>query len=462
MTVAADSVEEDGRSGWLPTPNVVRAVSVALVTMSVGVLGRRADLVILVLPLAVVAAWSMATRPRHAPSVRTTLGPTALPEGSALTFTAFVSVPAGAPDVAIVLASDPFFDPVDGTWTLCADAGPDAGSVTLAAPIAARRWGRYRTGAAVPAVTGIFGGFRHSFRPIGETEVVVLPGKESFASRTGMPHPRGIVGANRSPRRGQGNDFAAIRPYGPGDRLARVNWAVSTRTATLQVSEMHADLDTAVTLVVDAFHDLGSTGGVGGAASSLDTAVRATTALAEHYLRAGERVGLLVLGASDVPPLTARSGQAQLRRIQDGLARIVPGTVRGGEDDATGALLARLQPGGVVLLLTPVISASALNRAYALARFGHTVLIIDTLPPAALTAGRLTAEDLAAIAPFTNPRAIPTTRLAWRIRLLEREGQLQRVRASGIPVVPWRGPGSLDEVLRQLQRRARAPRVARR
>ena len=40
--------------------------------------------------------------------------------------------------------------------------------------------------------------------------------------------------------------------------------------------------------------------------------------------------------------------------------------------------------------------------------------------------------------------------LAWRMRLLEREALLARVRRAGIPVVAWRGPGTLDEVLRRL------------
>ena len=52
--------------------------------------------------------------------------------------------------------------------------------------------------------------------------------------------------------------------------------------------------------------------------------------------------------------------------------------------------------------------------------------------------------------------------LAWRIRLLERSRELRAVRAAGVPVVAWRGPGSLDQVLRDLSRRRGAPRTVRR
>ena len=50
-------------------------------------------------------------------------------------------------------------------------------------------------------------------------------------------------------------------------------------------------------------------------------------------------------------------------------------------------------------------------------------------------------------------------RLAWRIRLLEREREMLRARDAGVPIVPWTGPGTLDLVLRDLGRRSRAPRV---
>jgi hypothetical protein len=44
------------------------------------------------------------------------------------------------------------------------------------------------------------------------------------------------------------------------------------------------------------------------------------------------------------------------------------------------------------------------------------------------------------------------------MRLVEREMHVTEVTRHGIPVVPWRGSGTLDEVLRGLARRARSPR----
>ncbi len=52
---------------------------------------------------------------------------------------------------------------------------------------------------------------------------------------------------------------------------------------------------------------------------------------------------------------------------------------------------------------------------------------------------------------------IPTRGLAWRLRRLTRAAEVQRLADLGVPVVPWRGPSSLDLVLRDVARRARSP-----
>ena len=80
-----------------------------------------------------------------------------------------------------------------------------------------------------------------------------------------------------------------------------------------------------------------------------------------------------------------------------------------------------------------------------IAEHGLTVLVIDCLP-----------TDITQSDPDD-----PYVGIAWRIRLLEREREIRLVGEAGIAVVPWRGPGSLDVVLRDLHRHAGA-RMARR
>ena len=56
-----------------------------------------------------------------------------------------------------------------------------------------------------------------------------------------------------------------------------------------------------------------------------------------------------------------------------------------------------------------------------------------------------------------DPLALPS--LAARMQQVERDDRLLQLAALGCPVVPWRGPGTLDTVLHQLARRARVPKV---
>ena len=92
-------------------------------------------------------------------------------------------------------------------------------------------------------------------------------------------------------------------------------------------------------------------------------------------------------------------------------------------------------------MLSPLIAPEALDLVVSLGRQGMTVIVVDTLPD------HVTQDD------------DEYTALAWRIRLLERRRELRLVMAAGIPVVQWRGPGSLDQVIRDIGRRATGPRV---
>ena len=47
-------------------------------------------------------------------------------------------------------------------------------------------------------------------------------------------------------------------------------------------------------------------------------------------------------------------------------------------------------------------------------------------------------------------------------QVLERRRELRMVTAAGIPVIQWRGPGSLDQVIRDIARRTTGPRLVRR
>jgi uncharacterized protein (DUF58 family) len=436
-------------AGWQPTAALVRAALFGLVLMVVGMLLRRVDLVVIAVPLVVIAVWSTATRPAATPTVAQRIDHPALREGETTTWRIAVGAPdPGIDEVAAVLPMPRFaeLDPPQGSVVEGTDH--EVGGVTnLEVLVRSTRWGRRGVSPAWVIASSSWAGFRWVSTDDLPRPLVTLPVPAAFDAVPPPATAHGLVGLNRASRAGSGTEFAGIRPFQPGDRLRRIHWPRSMRTGTLHVTATWAEEDRHVALVIDAFGDIGDSDGIDGRASSLDTAVRAAGAIAEHHLRRGERVSLQVLGTRQRLHVPPASGVGHLRRILDRLTAIEPGAQDGSaHDTAAGRLRLGIDPGALVVMLSPLVATSVLERAIDWSGRGFTVVVIDTLPTGVVD------DD-----PDDLFRA-----LAWRIRLLERDREIRRVQQAGVPVVPWRGPGSLDEVLRGVHRRARGPRVVRR
>jgi uncharacterized protein (DUF58 family) len=403
----------------------------------------RPDLLVLGAPLVLISVWSLMKRPSDDPMPETSLGHRSLREGEATTWHTRMTVVPGMEQAVVTVAVTSWMEvaPSTGMWARTVRPNSIGAEIRLDVKLRSRRWGRREVGSGLVAASSAWGAFR--FGPIESAPRTLwtLPMPTTFDAKAPTPSPNGLVGLNRSRRAGEGSEFATIRAFQPGDRLRRIHWPVSLRTGVLHVASTWADQDSHVMLLVDAHNDLGESGGLGREASSLDVTVRASAAIAEHYLHRGDRVGMRVFGALNVARLPAMAGRSHLRRVLDTLASIEAGTDRRlNTTKVTGDLPA----GTLVVVLSPLVSPDALTYAVALARRGLSVIIIDTLPDEA------------------GPHQDASVALAWQIRRLERESEIRRVQQSGIPTVPWRGPGSLDQVLRDLGRRSSAARMARR
>ena len=130
-------------------------------------------------------------------------------------------------------------------------------------------------------------------------------------------------------------------------------------------------------LVVDALADHGASDGVDGSASSLDLAVRAAAAIAEHHIRTGDRVALRVVGRGG-EQVGYGAGRRHLRRIQSTLATVRPGELR---DPDAGVLQLQVTGGTVVIVMSPMLAESIGTVAATLTRRGVPIVVIDTLPP---------------------------------------------------------------------------------
>lgn len=447
------------RLTWRSTHAQLRAAVLGGLGTLVALAAHRPDVLVIATPFLVVATWGWLRRPRGEASASMSLGHTSIRESEGTRVLAVLDVPEGTDEVAVGLTPNLFLDVDPPTGVVGVAPPPDwrdesgaavrpasghAGRQQVAVPLRIRptRWGVQQVGPMVVIASGPWWAHRCGPSDVPGLTLTALPQPAAYDSSAPMPHPEGLVGANRSVRSGSGSEFAGLRGFQPGDRLRRIHWPVSLRTGSLHVAATYADEDSTVVLVLDAFSDLGPREGIDGRPTSLDVTVRAASAIAEHYLAVGDRVGMRVVGASQVPRVPVGSGRAHLRRVLGTLALIHPATER--HDDRRQGV-AGIGAGSVVFVLSPLVDRAIVETVGMLGSRGLTTVVVDTMP-----------EHL-----WTDDTDVYAS-LAWRLRRLTRQVDVENLAAAGIAVVPWRGAASLDQVLRDVSRRARAPRLVRR
>jgi uncharacterized protein (DUF58 family) len=429
---------------WRPTHAQIRAICVAAVLLGIAVLARRPDAAVFGLPLAFIAVWGRYFRPRERPEVQTELDADVLFEGQATTYR--LTVPGTVdPDIDLIVAALPRSQWFQYDPPQAAIAEPvSQGSVTLEVGLRSTRWGLRAVERPTVVATSSLGAYRTQVTSAKALTVTTLPLREGFEAVDAVPRPAGLVGLHRSRRPGEGTELAGVRPFRTGDRLRRINWSVSARTRELHVTSTWSDRDTEVVILLDTGGEIGISEGIDGRSSSLDTAVRAAASIAEHYLRHGDRVRLIDTG-NLVRGVRSGSGRGHLRRILDTLVH----ADRKGrqQDEEQLARRNRIRSDSLVLVLSPLLRQAILGYIVTLVHSGCTVIAVDTLPPDVVSVMDLGEHDA---------RTWP---LAWRLRLLERRRDLDRLGDLGVPTVPWRGSGTLDEVLRDASRLSAAPRM---
>ncbi|CAA9320928.1 MAG: hypothetical protein AVDCRST_MAG36-512 [uncultured Nocardioidaceae bacterium] len=418
---------------WRPTPSLLRAVLLALAGLAGALLTGSPSLVVLASPFVLLAGAGVLAHPRTRPQCTSALDHDRLHEGQGTTSRLHLRDGAGVEQVTRVASPVPYV----ATLPASGVSGAATSDGLPALEYGPRRWGRRDLGVERVALTSGWAGWRWGPVDLPFRQLHVLPQTAPFDARSEVPQPDGLVGAHRARRPGSGTELEGIRPFAAGDRLRRISWPVTLRTGEVHAVTTRAEQDAGVWLVLDALREIGWSGGIDGEASSLDLTVRAGSALAAHHLRQGDRVGLLVLGA-EVTRVPLGSGPRHLHRIEGTLVRVRADPRRTPPERLELGAAA----GSIVHVLSPMLQASVVTAAATLQRRGLSVVVIDTL------GHHEPAED-----------RLSTAGLAWRMRMVEREDRLDALATLGCPVVRWQGPGTLDEVLQRLARRARVPRV---
>lgn len=419
---------------WRPTPQLARLAGLGSVLVAVGLLLGRAEIVALGTPLLAALGFGL-VRPTPAVTARLVLAEERVLEGEVTQLTVLLRADRRVDQVNVDITLPAGLAVVDGAPRVTVDVrAREPRPVTVG--VRPRRWGVHPVG-PVHVVAYARGRLVGRAEQLAAMPLRVLPRAERFVAADAHPFTRVVTGSHVSRSAGEGVEFAAIREFRPGDPLRRVNWRVSSRTGELYVTDHRPERNAEVVLFLDTFLDVGPPGN-----TSLDVAVRASLGIAQHYLAQMDRVGVTGFGGV-LRWLTAATGSVQFHRIVEHLL----GTelvLSYSWKDLELLPVNTLPPRALVLALSPLLDNRATGALADLARRGFGVVVIDTSPE-----------------PLLAPPVGELAGLAQRIFWMERDMLVRRFSEIGVPVVRWRGAGSLDAVLLEVSRLHSRPRLAR-
>jgi uncharacterized protein (DUF58 family) len=294
--------------------------------------------------------------------------------------------------------------------------------------VSARRWGVFRIDQVAIRVRDRFGFFAYERAVDPELSLRVFPRPAALRRAIRPVETQVFAGDEVARRRGDGIEFADVRPYAPGDQIRSINWRLSSRRPELHVNLLHPERSTDVVLLLDTFTDVPGED----EQSSLATAVRGANGIADHYLRRRDRVGLIAFGGSIrwlVPAMGLRQGYRIVESLLD--ARIAMSMVWMGVDVIPPR---SLPPKALVIALSPLLDNRSIEALLDLRGRGFDLAIVELAPEAF-------------IADPVDPFAVTARRL-WR---MQRELLRDRFRRLGVPVATWAPSEPLDAVLEEVR-----------
>lgn len=394
----------------LPKLRAYAAVLATILIASVA-LGRP-ELVALAAPFALFLALGLALLPAHDLSVELTLPSDRAVEGDAVELQLRLRSASGVARLELE-PSVPFGLEADGSGLPAIELAPRA-ERTLTVSLRCRRWGAYPLGACVVRASDRFALTLAEQTLEPALTLRVYPSGDRLQRLVRPIETQPFAGNQVARAKGEGIEFADIRPFVPGDRVRKINWRTSARRQSLWVNESHPERDADIVLFIDTFAEARRLD-----ESTLDRAVRAAASLAEAYLARRDRVGLVSFGGK-VHWLTPASGTRQLHRIVEALLRTdVAFSYVWNKSDVLPQRT--LPPQSLVLVLSPLLDERALDVLVDLRARGFDVAIVDVSPLSYVPAERGAAPEL-----------------AHRLWLLWRRALLYRCERLGVPVVAWR------------------------
>ena len=276
------------------------------------------------------------------------------------------------------------------------------------------RWGAFRLDRIAVRVRDRVGLVAHDALVEDGVMLRAYPAPERLRSLVAPLDTQPFAGNRVARARGEGIEFADLRPFVPGDRVRRVNWRVSARRGELYVNEQHPERNSDVVLFLDSFAEVR-----GEREGTLDLAVRAAASLAHEYLERRDRVGVVGFGGV-VHWLLPATGRVQDHRIADALITSEV-TFSYALKDVDVLPPRSLPPQALVVALSPLLDERSMRALTDLRARGFDLAVVDVSPRSVVTL------------PPGSPDA-----LALRLWPLWREALRFGYERLGVPVVEWR------------------------
>jgi uncharacterized protein (DUF58 family) len=417
-------------------PKLVWYTALAAAGLLAALAARLPELVVLAAPFALVPAIGVLLGRAPQVDARVELERERALEGEEVDVTVALAPTAGAERLDVLLE-------LPAGLRLAEGANPVAVHVAggrpreLRFPLHCERWSGYAVGRIFLRARDAFALARWEQELDLRSPLKVYPREELVRTLLRPQDTQVFTGHHVAREKGEGIEFADLRPFVPGDRVRRVNWRASARRGELWVNEHHAERNADVILFLDSFAELGQPGD-----STLDDALRAAASLVARYLRQKDRVGFVSFGGT-LNWLLPSTGATQLYRIVDSMldTRVA---LNYAWKDLDIIPRRTLPPRALVLALTPLLDDRAASALLDVRGRGFDLVVIEISPLRFL--------------PPPRDAVAETAQRIWRLRRDAVRGHFER---AGVPVAVWDETrplaAALEEVTAFRQRARIAP-----
>jgi uncharacterized protein (DUF58 family) len=400
--------------------------ALAALALVAGIVLERPELVAVAGPFALFLALGLTSA--RTPSIRvgSTVSPERVTQGDATELEIEVGATSAISRLDVHLALPRGTEPRPG-WRSVAIAAGTGEPRRLNVPLRCSRIGVQQVEPVVARARDRFGLLTTDARQHRGPTIRVYPQPQPLRSPVTAAETQLYSGNEVSRARGEGIEFAELRPLAPGESHDRVNWRVTARRGSEYVTDRHPERNVAVVLFLDAFADAADETGAG----TLEMSITAAAALARMHLFRRDRVGLVHFGAW-LEWLQPRMGLGQLPPLVDAVLKTRIAFSYAWKDIRSiprGVIPAQ----ALVIALTPLLDERFVAALFDLRARGFDLAVLEMTPMPFLPAA---SDEFAALA-----------RRLWELK----RGRLRgRLRELGVAVAVWSPDDPLERAIAEV------------